>query len=65
MGVNLWGASPLYVNPASVIFTFTQVPAEGKGRTTKVSLEDAGVQSDEPTVRFSLQSRVPGQVSTT
>ena len=31
MGVNLWGVSPLYVNPVNVLNTLTKVLAEGKG----------------------------------
>ena len=65
MGVNLWGESPLYVNPASVLGTFAQVLAEGKGGTARDRLEEAGVQSDEPTNRNSIQGPVSGQVSTT
>ena len=30
-GVNLWGESPLYVNPVNVFNTLTKVLAEGKG----------------------------------
>ena len=60
MGVNLWGESPLYVNPASVVNTFAQVLAEGKGGTVRDRLEEAGVQSDEPTNRNSIQGRVSG-----
>ena len=50
MGVNLWGESPLYVNPASVLCTFAQVLAEGKGGTARDRLEEAGAQSDEPSL---------------
>jgi len=46
MGVNLWGESPLYVNPVSVLCTFAQVLAEGKGGTARDRLEEAGVQSE-------------------
>ena len=60
MGVNLWGASPLYVNPASVNFTFAQVLAEGKGGTARNRPEEAGAQSDEPTNRNSIRGRVSG-----
>jgi hypothetical protein len=60
MGVNLWGESPLYVNPASVFTTFAQVLAEGKGGTVRDRLEEAGVQSDEPTNRNSIQGPVSG-----
>ena len=46
MGVNLWGESPLYVNPASVFTKFAQVLAEGKGGTARDRLEEAGAQSE-------------------
>ena len=35
MGVNLWGASPLYVNPVNVLNILTKVLAEGKGGTVR------------------------------
>ena len=60
MGVNLWGESPLYVNPASVFGTFAQVLAEGKGGTARDRPKEAGAQSDEPTNRNSIQGRVSG-----
>jgi len=31
MGLNLWGVSPLYVNPGNVGNRLTEVLAEGKG----------------------------------
>jgi len=35
MGVNLWGESPLYMNPVNVEKTLTQILAEGKGGTAR------------------------------
>ncbi|MFZ2397485.1 MAG: hypothetical protein WAW31_02235, partial [Smithella sp.] len=37
MGVNLWGVSPLYVNPVNVksSWTLTKVLAEGKGEIVR------------------------------
>jgi len=35
MGVNLWGVSPLYVNPVNGLITLTKVRAEGKGGTVR------------------------------
>ena len=49
MGVNLWGVSPLYVNPVNVLITLTKVLAEGKGGTVRDRLEEAEAQSYEPT----------------
>ena len=65
MGVSLWGESPLYVNPVNVLNTLAKVRAEGKGGTVRDRLEEAGVQSYEPTNRNSIQGPVSGRVSTT
>ena len=42
MGVNLWGESPLYVNPVnvSVFSTLTKVLAEGKGVSVRKGLKE-------------------------
>ena len=53
-GVNLWGASPLYVNPVNVQ-TLTKVLAEGKGGIVRDRPKEAGAQNDEPTNRNSIQ----------
>jgi len=45
MGVNLWGESPLYVNPVNVLNTLTKVLAEGKGGIVRDRLMEAEVQS--------------------
>jgi len=50
MGVNLWGASPLYVNPVNVLNTLTKVLADGKGKTARCCLKEARVQSYEPSL---------------
>ena len=42
MGVNLWGESPLYVNPANVVDILAKVLAEGKGGIVRDRLKDAG-----------------------
>ena len=54
MGVNLWGESPLYVNPVNVLNTLTKVLAEGKGGIVRNRLKEAGVQSYELTNRNSI-----------
>ncbi len=41
MGVNLWGESPLYVNPVNVFNTFTIVLADGKGVSVRKGLKEA------------------------
>jgi len=59
-GVNLWGESPLYVNPANVVDILAKVLAEGKGVSVRKGLKEAGVQSYEPTDRNSIQGQVSG-----
>jgi hypothetical protein len=54
MGVNLWGASPLYENPITVVRRGKPVLAEGKGVSARRGLEEAGAQSYEPTNRNSI-----------
>ena len=51
MGVNLWGSSPLYVNPVNMLNILTKVLAEGKGGTARDRPEEARVQRYEPTDR--------------
>ena len=50
MGVNLWGESPLYVNPVNMLNILTKVLAEGKGVIVRLGLKEAGVQSYEPSL---------------
>jgi len=47
MGVNLWGESPLYMNPVPYLIMVTKVLAEGKGIIARWCLKEAGVQSYE------------------
>ena len=54
MGVNLWGESPLYVNPVDMLNILTKVLAEGKGVPVREGLKEAGVQIHEPTDRNSI-----------
>jgi len=51
MGVNLWGASPLYVNPVNMLNILIKILAEGKGIVVRRCLKEARVQSYEPTNR--------------
>ena len=39
MGVNLWGESPLYVNPVKVLNILTKVLADGKGVSVRKGLK--------------------------
>jgi len=41
MGVNLWGVSPLYVNPVNGLITLAKVLAEGKGVPVREGLKEA------------------------
>jgi len=61
MGVNLWGASPLYENPVTVVRQGKSVLADGKGVSARRGLEEAGAQSYEPTDRNSIQGHHPGK----
>jgi hypothetical protein len=61
MGVNLWGGSPLYVNPVNMLNTLAKVLAEGKGVSVRKGLKEAGVQSYEPTNRNSIQGHLSGE----
>ena len=54
MGVNLWGVSPLYVNPVNGMKILTEVLAEGKGISVRRCLKEAGVQSYELELVLSL-----------
>ena len=60
MGVNLWGVSPLYANPANMLDILAKVLVEGKGGIVRDRLKEAGVQSYEPTDRNSIQGQVSG-----
>ena len=40
-GVNLWGASPLYVNPVNMLNILTKVLSEGKGGIMRNRLKEA------------------------
>jgi hypothetical protein len=60
MGVNLWGESPLYVNPVNVLSILTKILADGKGGTARDRLKEARVQSYEPTDRNGIQGPVSG-----
>ena len=47
MGVNLWGESPLYVNPVNVLSTLAKVLADGKGIFVRSCLKEARAQVSE------------------
>ncbi len=60
MGVNLWGESPLYVNPVNVFVTLSKILADGKGGTARDRPKEARVQRYEPTNRNGIQGPVSG-----
>jgi len=60
MGVNLWGASPLYVNPVNVLNILIKILAEDKGGTVRDRPKEVGAQSYEPTNRNVIQGPVSG-----
>jgi hypothetical protein len=60
MGVNLWGESPLYVNPVKMLNILAKVLADGKGVAARHRLKEARVQSYEPTNRNGIQGPVSG-----
>ena len=49
MGVNLWGESPLYVNPVNMLNILTKILAEDKGTVVRRCLKEVRVQNYEPT----------------
>jgi len=57
MGVNLWGESPLNVNPVNVLCTFAQVLAEGKGGTVMRFALRVGPSYVSDIISFSRQNR--------
>jgi len=60
MGVNLWGVSPLYVNPVNMLNILTKILAKGKGIVVRRCLKEARVQSYEPTNINGIQGPVSG-----
>jgi len=40
MGVNLWGESPLYVNPVNIVNILTKILAEDKGIAVRRCLKE-------------------------
>jgi hypothetical protein len=57
MGVNLWGESPLYVNPVNVLNTLTKVLAEGKGISVRKGLKGWSKAEGEPQARATEKER--------
>jgi hypothetical protein len=56
MDVNLWGASPLYVNPVPSEMMVTEILSEGKGGTARDRLKGWSETEGEPRARVSATS---------
>ena len=56
MGMNLWGESPLYVNPVNVFNTLTKVLADGKGVSVRKGLKEARAQVSEDSEAMSRRT---------
>jgi len=61
MGVNLWGASPLYVNPVNMLNILTKVLAEGKGGTVRDRLEEALGKAMSRRTETAYKAQSPGK----
>ena len=59
MGVNLWGESPLYMNPVNVFNTLTKVLADGKGVSVRKGLKGWSEAQGEPKARGTKGSGNP------
>jgi hypothetical protein len=61
MGVNLWGESPLYVNPVNVLNILTKVLAEGKGGTVRDRPEEASGKAMSRRTGTAYKAQSPGK----
>lgn len=60
-GVNLWGASPLCVNPVNVFKSLAQTLAEGKGGTVRDRLEEASGKAMSRRTETAYKAQSPGK----
>jgi len=60
IGLNLWGESPLYVNPVNVLNTLTKILAEGKGGIVRFCPKSWSKAESEPQARATEKERQPG-----
>ena len=63
MGVNLWGVSPLYVNPVNVLNILTKVLAEGKGGTVRDRPEEASGKAMSRRTETAYEAQSPGELA--
>ncbi len=60
-GVNLWGVSPLCVNPVNVFKPLAQILAEGKGGTVRDRLEEASGKAMSRRTETAYKAQSPGK----
>ena len=61
MGVNLWGASPLYVSPVNMLNILTKVLAEGKGGTVRDRPKEASGKAMSRRTETAYKAQSPGK----
>ena len=61
MGVNLWGESPLYVNPVNMLNILIKILAEGKGGTVRDRLEEASGKVMSRRTETAYKAQSPGK----
>ena len=64
MGVNLWGVSPLCVNPVNEFKPLAQILAEGKGGTARDRLEEASGKAMSRRTETAYKAQSPGKSAT-
>ena len=63
MGVNLWGASPLYVSPVNMLNILTKVLAEGKGGTVRDRPKEASGKAMSRRTETAYKAQSPGKLA--
>ena len=63
MGVNLWGASPLYVNPVNMLNILTKVLAEGKGGTVRDRPKEASGKAMSLRTEMAYKAQFSGKLA--
>ena len=63
MGVNLWGASPLYVSPVNMLNILTKVLAEGKGGTVRDRPKEAPGKTMSRRTETAYKAQSPGKLA--
>ena len=61
MGVNLWGESPLYVNPVKVLNILTKVLAEDKGGTARAVRRKSECKAMSRRTETAYKAQSPGK----